>query len=81
LLDSHIDMIRFSTNFDHTATFSKLSVDTAFTVARHVIFLVELSGQETVGLEARHRTQDSRILGFNSASFFSRLGEVKILTK
>jgi len=63
-------MIRFSTNFDHTATFSKLSVDIAFTVARHVIFLVEVSGQEKVGLETRHRTQDLRILGLNTASFF-----------
>ena len=34
-------MIRPSTDFNHTATFSKLSVTTAFTIARHVIFLVE----------------------------------------
>jgi hypothetical protein len=40
LSDSHIDMIRFSTDFNHTATFSKLSVNTAFTTARVVVFLV-----------------------------------------
>lgn len=61
-------MTRFSTNFDHTATVSKLSVDTTFTVARHVIFLVEVSGQEKFGLEVRHRTQDQRIVGLNTAS-------------
>jgi hypothetical protein len=61
-------MIRFSTNFDHTATFNKLSVGTSFTVARHAIFLAELSGSEKVGLELRHRTEDPRMLGLNTAS-------------
>jgi hypothetical protein len=45
LSDSHIDMIRFPADFNHTAIFSKLSVNTAFTTARHVIFLVEVSDQ------------------------------------
>jgi hypothetical protein len=45
LSDSHIDMIRLPTVFNHKATFSKLSVNTAFTAARHIIFLIEVSDQ------------------------------------
>lgn len=37
-------MINFSTDFNHTETFSKLSVNKTFTIARQVIFLVGVCG-------------------------------------
>jgi len=36
-------MIRFSTDFNHIKTFSKLSINTDFTIAPNVIFLVVVS--------------------------------------
>ena len=58
LSDSHIDMIRISNDFNPMVTFSKLSVNTAITIARHFMLLVDVSDQ-LVKVWSRSKTQDS----------------------
>jgi len=52
LTDNRIDTIRFSTDLQHIVTFRKLSINTAFTIAPYVIFVVELSDHSGKGWSA-----------------------------
>ena len=53
------DMLRFSTEFNHKTPFSKLSINATFTIARHIIFPVEVSDRSEK-CWSRYKTQNSR---------------------